>query len=247
MSGFQVEIGPRLLNEVMPGLYMIRTFGSNCFLVVEDKLTLIDTGARGSGTRILNAVSSLGRSPGDIANVLITHYHVDHVGGLAEVQRHVPARTGVHLLEAEDVANATLPNPFQHPRLAKMMQPFVDAHHEGERPRVDVILEDGDELPVMGGLKVVHAPGHTPGSISLHFPNRGALIVGDAMQYKFGRLMLPNRLFTQDMRAARASIRKLAGLDFEVLCFSHFRPILSDASRSVRQFARNLEPLSAVG
>jgi hypothetical protein len=45
MSGFQVEIGPRLLTEVMPGLYMVRTFGSNCFLAVEDELTLIDTGA----------------------------------------------------------------------------------------------------------------------------------------------------------------------------------------------------------
>ena len=247
MSGFQVEIGPRLLTEVMPGLYMVRTFGSNCFLAVEDELTLIDTGARGSGSRILNAVKALGRSPDEIANIVITHYHVDHVGGLAEIQRHVPARTGVHLLEAEHVANATLPNPFQHPTLARMMQPFVDAHHEGERPRVDVLLDDGDELPVLGGLKVVHAPGHTAGSISLHFPQRGALIVGDAMQYKFGRLMLPNRLFTEDMRAARASIGKLARLDFDVLCFSHFRPILSGASQTVRLFARNLEPAAAAG
>jgi glyoxylase-like metal-dependent hydrolase (beta-lactamase superfamily II) len=242
---FPVEIGPRLITEVLPGLYMLRTFGSNCFLIVEDTLTLIDTGARGSGQRVLNAVKALGRSPDEIANILITHYHVDHVGGLAEIQRHVPARTGVHLLEADQVANADLPNPFQHPTLAKVMQPFVDAHHEGERPRVDVVLEDGDELPVLGGLRVVHAPGHTAGSITLHFPNRGALIVGDAMQYKFGRLMLPSKLFTEDMRAARSSIRKLATLDFDVLCFSHFRPIVSDASRAVRLFARSLEPAVA--
>ncbi|MCZ2111621.1 MAG: MBL fold metallo-hydrolase, partial [Dehalococcoidia bacterium] len=99
---------------------------------------------------------------------------------------------------------------------------------------------DGDELPAFGGMRVVHAPGHTAGSISLYFPNRGVLLVGDAMQYKFGRLMLPSRLFTQDMDEAAESIKKLARLDFETLCFSHFRPILSGADRQVREFARTL-------
>lgn len=87
-------------------------------------------------------------------------------------------------------------------------------------------------------MRIVHAPGHTAGSISIHFPDRGALLVGDAMQYKFGRLMLPSRLFTQDMRAAEASVQKLASLDFQTLCFSHFRPILTGADERVRTFAR---------
>jgi glyoxylase-like metal-dependent hydrolase (beta-lactamase superfamily II) len=89
-------------------------------------------------------------------------------------------------------------------------------------------------------MRIVHAPGHTAGSISIHFPNRGVLLVGDAMQYKFGRLMLPSRLFTQDMSKATRSIRKLADLDFETLCFSHFRPILSGADQRVREFANTL-------
>jgi glyoxylase-like metal-dependent hydrolase (beta-lactamase superfamily II) len=89
-------------------------------------------------------------------------------------------------------------------------------------------------------MRIVHAPGHTAGSISIHFPNRGVLLVGDAMQYKFGRLMLPSRLFTQDMDEAGESIQKLAGLDFETLCFSHFRPILTGADKKVREFARTL-------
>jgi glyoxylase-like metal-dependent hydrolase (beta-lactamase superfamily II) len=191
----------------------------------------------GSGTRILRALEELGRSPSEIKHIVITHYHLDHVGGLPEIQEYVSARTGVHLAEAPHIeSEGPLPNPFQHPLLAKICEPYLRRNDPGAA-RVDVILDDGDELPALGGMRVVHAPGHTAGSISLFFPNRGVLLVGDAMQYKFGRLMLPSRLFTQDMAQAADSVRKLAALDFETLCFSHFRPILTGADERVRELA----------
>jgi len=227
--------------EVLPGLYQVRTKGSKAYLIVEDDITLIDAGSIGSGSRILKAVEELGRSPSDIKHIVITHYHLDHVGGLPEIQEYVPAKTGVHLAEAPHIeSESVLPNPFTHPLLAKICEPYLRWNDPGAA-RVDVILDDGDELPALGGMRIVHAPGHTAGSISLYFPNRGLLLVGDAMQYKFGRLMLPSRLFTQDMPAASASIQKLAALDFETLCFSHFRPILEGADKRVREFAQTLQ------
>jgi len=231
----------RTARQVFPGLYQVRTRGSRAYLVVDGpEITLIDTGSPGSGARILTALRELGRSPEEISHILITHYHVDHVGGLPELQAFIPARTGVHLAEALHVASgAPLPNPFQHPLLAKICEPWLTRNDPGAA-RVDVHLSDGDELPGLGGMRIVHAPGHTAGSISIYFPERGALLVGDAMQYKFGRLMLPSRLFTQDMAEATHSVRKLAALDFETLCFSHFRPILMGADLQVREFARGL-------
>lgn len=226
--------------EVLPGLYQVRTRGSKAYLLLDDEITLIDTGSVGSGTRVLRALEELGRSPSDIKHIVITHYHMDHVGGLAEIQDYVSAKTGVHLAEAPHVeSDVPLPNPFQHPLLAKICEPYLRRTDPGPA-RVDVILDDGDEVPGLGGMRIVHAPGHTAGSISLYFPNRGVLLVGDAMQYKFGRLMLPSRLFTEDMAQAAASIQKLAALDFETLCFSHFRPILTGADARVREFARTL-------
>lgn len=226
--------------EVVPGLYQVRTRGSRAYLVVDDRVTIIDTGSPGSGRRILEALRELGRSPEDVDTIVITHYHIDHVGGLPELQRHLPARTAVHAVEAPFIiSDDPLPNPFQHPLLARLTEPFLLRQDPGAA-RVDLILRDGDELPGLGGMRIVHAPGHTAGSISVHFPERGVLLVGDAMQYRFGRLMLPNRLFTQDMRQAAESIRKLAELDFDTLCFSHFRPILRDADKRVREFARSL-------
>lgn len=237
------EIKPapfRYATEVLPGLYQVRTRGSKAYLILDDAITLIDTGSPGSAPRILKALQELDRSPDDIKQIVITHYHIDHVGGLPELQDYVPAKTGVHLAEAPHVdSDEPLPNPFTHPLLAKICEPYLSRNDPG-RARVDVHLDDGDELAALGGMRIVHAPGHTAGSISIHFPNRGVLLVGDAMQYKFGRLMLPSRLFTQDMTEAASSIQKLARLDFETLCFSHFRPILSGADRKVRDFARTL-------
>ena len=227
--------------EVLPGLYQVRTRGSKAYLIVDDDITLIDTGSVGSGGRVLKALDELGRSPADIKHIVVTHYHLDHIGGLPEIQEYVSAKTAVHLAEAPHVeSEGLLPNPFQHPWLARICEPYLRWNDPGAA-RVDVVLDDGDELPALGGMRIVHAPGHTAGSISLYFPNRGLLLVGDAMQYKFGRLMLPSRLFTQDMEEASASVQKLAALDFETLCFSHFRPILEGADQRVREFARSLK------
>ena len=231
----------RYTREVLPNLFQVRTRGSRCYLVCDgDELTLIDTGNPGSGRVILQAVKEIGRSADQITRVLITHSHIDHVGGLPELQKHIPARTMVHLAEAPLVtSDEPLPNPFTHPLLAKLLNGYLLRQDPGAA-RVDFELGDGDELPVYGGMRIVHAPGHTPGSISIYFPSRGVLIVGDAMQYKFGRLMLPSRLFTQDTAAAEESVRKLSSLDFDTLCFSHFRPILEGADARVREFAAKL-------
>jgi glyoxylase-like metal-dependent hydrolase (beta-lactamase superfamily II) len=235
----------RLVTEVVPGLYQVRTRGSRAYIALEDTITVIDTGNPGSGELILEAVRSLDRSPEDIRHIVITHAHIDHVGGLAELQRHVSARTVVHLADAPDVTSQEpLPNPCTHPLIARLMDPWLVRNDPGPA-RVDLMVEDGDELPVLGGMKVVHAPGHTPGSISLHFPSRGLLLVGDAMQHKLGRLMLPNRMFSRDLDLAAASIRRLATLAFDTLCFSHFRPILEGADRRVQALARSLVPSEA--
>lgn len=228
------------VSEVVPGLFRVRMRGGDAYLAVDDRITIIDTGSPGSESQIFSAIESLGRSPSDVEAILVTHYHIDHVGGLPGLQERISAPTGIHDADADAVAAMDpLPNPAGEGLVARVISPYLEYADPGAA-RVDVRLHDGDELPGLGGIRVVHMPGHTPGSVAFYFPERGAVVVGDAMQFRFGRLMPPHRLFTQDMDEAIGSIRKLARLNFETLCFSHFRPILDGAGERVREFARQL-------
>ena len=227
----------------MPQVYQVPAKGASVFLLSDERITLVDAGMRGSGRQILGAVKEIGRSPEDIAQVVVTHYHYDHIGGLAELLQETPARAAVHLAEAPYVSgDKHLPFPIRHRLVAAILGPLATA--SGFRPRpvpVDIILNDGDELPVLGGMRVVHCPGHTPGHIALHFPQRGLLIVGDALQAPGGRLTRPSAAVTQDMRAAERSIARLAELDCEVLCFSHFRPLRQGAAARLQELAASLQ------
>ena len=93
-------------------------------------------------------------------------------------------------------------------------------------------LRDGDVLPVLGGLEVIHTPGHTPGSVCLWAPRDGLLFTGDVLQRRFGRVSFASSLFSDDVRAARRSVQRLASLDVRAIVFGHYPP-LTDGARDV--------------
>ncbi|MFC6725880.1 MBL fold metallo-hydrolase, partial [Halobium palmae] len=90
-------------------------------------------------------------------------------------------------------------------------------------PPVDVDLElVGDESfrTRAGPMRVVDTPGHTPGHVSLFFPDENLLLAGDALTCEGGSLEPPKPHFTPDWEEARTSVRKLANFDVDrVVCF----------------------------
>ena len=227
--------------QIAPDLYQLPLTGTGVFLAMEDQITVIDAGFKGSGRRIIKYLDQQGRCPSEVTRIIATHYHTDHIGGMGELKAATGAAVAAHASEIPFLQTGDpLPSPFHDPRLAKLTAPLV---HLSEPPAfvVDAALTDGDQLGDFGNIEVVHTPGHTPGSISLYFRQQGALIVGDALEFRGGKLGLPSRLFTNDMEQAKQSIRRLASLDFEVLCFSHFPPLTKDAGLSLRRFAESLD------
>lgn len=222
---------------VAPGVHVLPTPWAQVFLLVGDTLALVDTGWRGSAGRILGALAALGHRPGDVELIILTHHHPDHSGSVAALRAATGARVAVHRSEAPLVAGTSpYPNLFQPRLLARVMAPFT-AWGQSQPAPVDLLLEEGDGLPGLPGWQVLHTPGHTPGSICLWHPSEGVLVVGDAMQCRFGRPRLPSYTFTVDMAQAKASIRRLAELDVSVLCFSHFRPISAGAPVLLQRLA----------
>lgn len=206
--------------EVVPGVHAIGAVGAKVLLFEEERLTLVDAGGPGSAGRVLGYIVALGREPTEVDRIVLTHAHVDHAGSLAELQRATGADVWVHESEAEWVAGEVEPPPLVTNALVdSVLRPVLKTRPAAVGRR----LRDGDVLPFMGGAGVVHVPGHTSGSIALHVPSRRLLVAGDALQVRWGRLALPNRIFTADMSRARRSIRRLAELDVDVLLLSHFR------------------------
>jgi len=117
-------------------------------------------------------------------------------------------------------------------RLSERLMPMAPC-------KVDRALQDGEVVEALGGLRVIHVPGHTPGSIALYQPERQILFCGDAifnrspMGGKQG-IRFPPSIVSVDSIRAQAAARKLAALPVEVLCCGHGEPILEGAGERLR-------------
>ncbi|MFA5079908.1 MAG: MBL fold metallo-hydrolase, partial [Dehalococcoidia bacterium] len=117
---------------------------------------------------------------------------------------------------------------------SRAASPFL--HMLATRPAVvDIQVSDGDELPLAGGIRILHTPGHTPGSICLFLKRSSTVFTGDLLAQRFG-LKWPSIPFTADVAQLRRSARKLAVHEFESACFGHGSPIKADADRRIRRF-----------
>jgi glyoxylase-like metal-dependent hydrolase (beta-lactamase superfamily II) len=218
--------------------------GANTYLLLGNRLTLVDTGMPGSGDTILGYIEALGRSADDLSRIVITHHHLDHVGSLAALKGRTSAKVLAHPGDAGLVSGEQSPPPASSPfmrfffRLAALVMPTP------ESVPVDLTVQDGDRLDLggpLGDATVIHVPGHTPGSIALHLPSQRLLLCGDTIDHRRRRLGPPPKPFTEDMDQAVASIRLMAGLEFDVLCPGHGAPMVGGAGEQVRAMVQALD------
>jgi glyoxylase-like metal-dependent hydrolase (beta-lactamase superfamily II) len=214
--------------RVIPDVYQFTFRYANVFLIVEEKLTLIDTGVRGNSKWVIKFIRDSGRSPEEINLIILTHNHFDHTGGLAAFNKLPRAKVAAPEIDFTlDKDIVPYPNYVSTllnvPGFSLMKKRWILTAKD-----VDMLLTGNEILPVLGGLQVILTPGHTSGSISLYAPRKKLLFVGDAIKKRQG-LHLPLKTATTDINQAIASIEKLAKLDVETICFGHGRPIKKDA------------------
>jgi glyoxylase-like metal-dependent hydrolase (beta-lactamase superfamily II) len=213
--------------------------GANAYLVSSGEgLVLVDTGLPGNGVRLAAFINSLGRAPTELAVIALTHYDPDHAGSAAELRAITGARVAIHSADAAVLSGGLTPARAKGPwrrgavlaRLARLghevgmacMVRLPLARATWKRCAPDVLLADGDRLP---GLTVVHAPGHTAGSVAFRTGD-GALFTGDAVFGDTrGRAHYPPRMLAQDSGMARASAQRLVTSGVTLLYPGHGLPV----------------------
>ena len=99
----------------------------------------------------------------------------------------------------------------------------------------DWVVEDGDDVY---GLKIVHLPGKSPGEIALFWPERRALLVGDALIAPYGKIKTVPDDKMDDPALLRRSLDRLKTLAYDVLLVGDGDPVLTGAKAAVESFLR---------
>ncbi|MFC1932342.1 MBL fold metallo-hydrolase [Chloroflexota bacterium] len=232
--------------EIIPNVYQLSIRATNIILIAEEELTLIDTGLPGSSTRITDFIHSLGRSVEEVNLIIITHNHFDQAGGLAELKKLIKAKVAVH--KADITSNEEhLPYPGVIRRLLQRLlqrllrNPLFYTLRSTlllKPSDVDIPLAGGEVLKPLGGLEVIHTPGHTPGSISLFSPKNKLLLIGDALNKHRKTLRLPPKMASTDLTQAIESIKEMARLDVDILCLGHGRPLTEDVHSKMQDLIK---------
>lgn len=222
-----------MLLHVMP----LRLRLSNAYLVRGERAILVDSGSPGEEAVILAALARAGVAPRDLALILHTHGHSDHLGSTAALAAATGAPVALH---PGDVDMATRGrNRTLHPTSleARVVRPFVDGPFDPVTP--SLVLEAETDLRPFGiAGRAIATPGHTAGSVSILLDN-GDAIIGDLLMggWMGGHLRAtyPNRhYFVEDAAQLVPSLRRVLAMQPARLWVGHGGPL--DPAQVVARF-----------
>ncbi|MFC4406000.1 MBL fold metallo-hydrolase [Haloarchaeobius iranensis] len=202
----------------------------NAYLVDDGEVTLVDAGTPRSVGELRQGLATAGYDVEGLDRLLVTHYDLDHVGGIAGLDPDCP----VYAMEPDASFTAGRRTP-----------PF--GNRKGLFQRVAGLLLGLPDQPVerltdeerIGGFTAYHTPGHTPGHTTFHHAELGVAILGDLVRENDGSLGTLPWPLAYDAGQNRESIRALSArdLDFGFACMGHGEPLVSGGDTVLSRLA----------
>lgn len=191
---------------VVGGAEISHPYDCSVYLLDAGELALIDCGAGLSFYQLLANIKILGFNPEKLRNILITHAHIDHIGSLRQFRQAYGLKVIAHELDAKAIEEGS--------------DVGARAYGVDYLPcTVDQQIQGGQGILQMGDcqLKIIHIPGHSPGSIAAYFDtNRKRVLFGQDIHGPY----LPE--WGADPVRAKASLQKLIDVKADILCEGHF-------------------------
>lgn len=220
--------------KLAPSLHRVGSDMVNVYLVEDASgVTLIDAGIPGQWKDLLYELESMDRVVGDIRGVILTHADSDHTGFAERLRSEAGVPIYIHeadALQARGVVKKKNPS-WGKVKIGPLLSFLWYAGKRGgltNKPVQEVItVVDGETLDLPGSPRIVHTPGHSPGSIAVHSPAVDALFVGDAMTTRHvltgaeGPQPAP---FTLDGETALASLERWRDIDARWVLPGHGYP-----------------------
>lgn len=178
------------------------------YVIIGDKITLIDTAIASPKNIIFRYISEIGRVPSEISKILISHAHPDHIGSLRSIKEETGCDVWAHPDAVKWIEN------INAQFAARPVPGFYDLV-EGSC-KVDGQLTDGQIMLLEGGpsIKVVHTPGHSRDSVSFYLEKDKVLVSGDAV-------ISPGDMpIYEDPDALLNSLKKIEDMELDVLLSS---------------------------
>lgn len=218
--------------------FMANVFPVNCYLVEEEEgLTLIDAAMSFCAKGIIKAAETAGKP---ITKIVLTHAHEDHVGALDLIKEAFPD-VPVYISARDN----RLLNGDRSLDAQEDQTPIKGGPPKKLKTRAAVLLKEGD---LVGSLKAIETPGHTPGSMSFLDTRSEAIVAGDAFQTRGGvavagdvKPWFPFPAFgTWSKKTALDSARKLVSYQPKLLAVGHGE-MLENPVTIMEQAIGNLE------
>jgi hydroxyacylglutathione hydrolase len=198
------SVGPR--SAQAPEVVRLERKYINSYLLIGERVVVVDTGVPGNAKRVLRALARRGFKPQDVALIVLTHGHADHAGSAAALRE----RTGAPIVTGDAALTRRGHNDRLKPTgpAGRRVLPFIGQDYPAFVP--DRAVEGELDLHPFGVAgRVLAVPGHTPGSLAVLLDD-GQAIGGDLVRGKILARERPTlHFFHADPEGAR---RQLAGL-----------------------------------